>query len=49
MRLHLSISGRYEKFTFDADKEDFGLLKAMMEGSKVGYVSEEEVLKALRE
>ncbi len=32
----------------EEDKEDIGLLKAMLEGRKEDYVSEEEVLKALR-
>ena len=30
------------------DKEDIGLLKAMFEGKKGDYVSEDEVLKLLR-
>ena len=31
------------------EKEDIGLLKAMLEGRKGDYVSEDEVLKVLRE
>lgn len=30
------------------EKEDIGLLKAMLEGKKNDYVSEDEVIKALR-
>ncbi len=33
----------------EEDKEDIGLLKAMLEERKEDYVSEEEILKALRE
>ncbi len=32
----------------EEEKEDMGLLKAMMEGKQNDYVSEDEVLKALR-
>jgi hypothetical protein len=32
----------------EEEKEDMGLLKAMMEGKQNDYVSEKEVLKALR-
>jgi hypothetical protein len=32
----------------EEDKEDIGLLKAMLEGKKGEYVSKETVLKALR-
>ncbi len=43
-----------EKLGMEADvlseeeKEDIGLLKAMLEGKQEDYVSEDEVLKALR-
>lgn len=32
----------------DKDKEDFGLLKAMLEGRKTKLVSKEEILRNLR-
>ena len=32
----------------EEDKEDIGLLKAMLEGKQEDYVSEDEILKALR-
>ena len=35
------------KVIYDEEKEDFGLLRAMLEEKKGEYVSEEEVMKAL--
>jgi hypothetical protein len=42
-RLHLKTT-----LLSDEDKEDYGLLKAMLQGKKSTYVSKETVLKALR-
>jgi hypothetical protein len=42
-RLHLKAS-----LLSDEDKEDYGLLKAMLKAKKGEYVSKESVLKALR-
>lgn len=42
-RLHLKAS-----IITEEDKEDYGLLKAMLKGKKGEYVSKETVLKALR-
>ena len=39
---------RYEaKILYDEDKEDMGLLKAMLEEKKGEYVSEDKIMKAL--
>jgi hypothetical protein len=39
---------RYEpKILYDEEKEDMGLLKAMIEKKKGEYVSEDEIMKAL--
>ena len=35
------------KVIYDEEKEDLGLLKAMLEEKKGEYVSEEEIMKAL--
>ncbi len=42
-RLHLKATSLSEE-----DKEDYGLLKAMLQAKKGDYVSKETVLKALR-
>jgi len=39
---------KYEsKILYDEDKEDMGLLKAMLEEKKGEYVSEDKIMKAL--
>lgn len=39
---------KYEvKILYDEEKEDMGLLKAMLEEKKGDYVSEDEIMKAL--
>ena len=41
--------GMKVKVLTEEDKEDIGLLKAMLQGRKEEYVEEEEVFKILRE
>ena len=41
------LSVRKEKILYTKDKEDAGLLKAMLEEKKEDYVSEDEINKAL--
>lgn len=42
-QLHLKAAALSEE-----DKEDYGLLKAMMKGKKGDYVSKQSIMKALR-
>jgi hypothetical protein len=50
-KIFLSLARRLKlkaKFFSPQDKEDYGLLKAMMEGQTGEYVSREEVMDALK-